>query len=97
VIFFVDNNGSKDSIVKGHSFSRAGDDIVRAVITLEYEQCSWNWYARVPTHSNPADDPSRLDTRKLDEEGIFTRVFIVQPLSFAGGVAVFAPVQSTMQ
>ena len=97
VLFFVDNNGSKDSIVKGHSFSRAGDDIVRAVITQEYEQCSWNWYARVPTHSNPADDPSRMDTRKLDEEGIFTRVFIVQPLSFAGGVAVFAPVQTSMQ
>ena len=83
--------------MKGYSFSRAGHDIVRAVITQGYEQCSWNWYARVPTHSNPADAPSRLDTKKLDEEGIFTRVVVVQPVSFAGGVAVFVPEQTTMQ
>jgi hypothetical protein len=90
VIFFVDNNGSKDSLVKGFTFSRCGYDIVKAVLHQEFLQESWNWYARVPTHSNPADDPSRLEVGSLDREG-WTRLKCPQPTSFKGGRAVMGP------
>ena len=88
VLIFIDNNGSKDSIVKGFTLSRTGNWIVGAIIDLEFSQCSWNWYARVPTSSNPADDPSRLDIAGLEAGGLFTRVFPRQPTSFAFGKAV---------
>ncbi len=85
VFIFIDNNGSKDSIVRGFTFSRTGNWIVGAIIDLEFSQVSWNWYARVPTSSNPADDPSRLDSEALVPNGLFTQVFPQQPRSFAFG------------
>jgi hypothetical protein len=86
VLFFVDNNGSKDSLVRGFTFSECGYDIVKAVLNQEFLQESWNWYARVQTHSNPADDPSRLDVGALDKVG-WVRVRCPQPNSFKGGLA----------
>jgi hypothetical protein len=36
-------------------------DIVRAIHSEELSLMSWTWYSRVPSLSNPADGPSRLD------------------------------------
>jgi len=37
----------------------------------EEMSCGWRpWFGRVPSHANPADEPSRLDTRALDAQGV---------------------------
>ncbi len=86
---FIDNNGSKDSIVKGYSFSTSSDWMVSAIIDQEFVQHSWNWYARVPSASNPADDPSRLDVSALDKGGKYSRLQFAQPISFRNGQVAF--------
>ena len=83
-VFWVDNNGAKDSLVKGSIRSAAGEGLVMAIIGQEFSQRSWQWYARVPTHSNVSDKPSRLDFVKLLASG-FVRLEPVQPVSFLKG------------
>ena len=89
VIFFIDNNGAKDSIIRGSSDSESADWLVRAILTLECDQHSCSWYARVPTASNPADKPSRLDISELESDPSYRRINVSQPNSFSGGVARF--------
>lgn len=61
VIFFVDNNSSMDGLVRGISDSQGSRDILEWVADLELESPTISWYSRVPTASNVADGPSRLD------------------------------------
>lgn len=89
VIFFIDNNGAKDSIIRGSSDSESADWLVRAILTQECDQHSCSWYARVPTASNPADKPSRLDISELESDPSYRRINVSQPKSFSGGVARF--------
>ena len=37
----------------------ASNQILDFVSRLEMDTQSWSWYTRVPSRSNPADDPSR--------------------------------------
>ena len=60
VIFFVDNDSARHALIKGYSPSKSSNDIVKLMVLAERTEQMWTWYARVPTHSNPADDPSRL-------------------------------------
>jgi hypothetical protein len=89
VVFFVDNNGAKDALVKGYMDSISGDPMLQSILVLEYEQPSYNWYARVPSPSNIADDPSRLDCKALEDDKRFARADPRQPVSFLTGVASF--------
>ena len=38
---------------------------------LDASSRSTSWYARVPTHSNPADGPSRMRSDSLKRQGAF--------------------------
>ena len=58
-ISFVDNDAAKESLVRGTSGSRHFREILLAIERVESENRSWVWTARVPSHSNPADEPSR--------------------------------------
>ena len=57
---FVDSNPARFALVKGGSESLACERIVRAVCMEDTRLESWPWYARVPSKSNVADDPSRM-------------------------------------
>ena len=59
-ISFIDSNPSRFALIRGSSDSLACERIVRAVCMEDTRHVSWPWYARVPSKSNPADDPSRL-------------------------------------
>jgi hypothetical protein len=59
VIYFIDNDGSRHSLIRGCSHSKASNQILDFVSRLEMNTQSWSWYTRVPSKSNPADDPSR--------------------------------------
>ena len=58
-ISFVDNDAAKESLVRGTSGSRHFREILLAIERVESDNRSWVWTARVPSHSNPADEPSR--------------------------------------
>ena len=60
IITFVDSNPAKFSLIRGTSESESCEDIIRAISILDAAEHVWVWYARVPSKSNPADLPSRL-------------------------------------
>ena len=89
VLYFIDNNGAKDSLIKGLMDSESGDPILQAIVGQEFVQHSYSWYSRVPTASNPSDKPSRLDCKELESNSEYVRIFPRQPVSFLGGEASY--------
>ena len=66
LVSFVDNDAAKYALVRSCSSTAAGALIVDEIRVLEQQCQAKVWYARVPTHSNPADRPSRLDIAGLE-------------------------------
>jgi hypothetical protein len=62
VIFFVDSEPAKFCLIRGTSHSPHCANLVRAILLTDASLLMWPWYTRVPSASNPADAPSRLDT-----------------------------------
>ena len=58
-LHFTDNVPSQDSLVKWNSTSEIMRSLLVAYERLESHGQSWTWFARVPSDSNPADEPSR--------------------------------------
>jgi hypothetical protein len=59
VIIFVDSDPAKFSIIRGTSESISCANIVRNIHMVISSESLHVWVTRVPTKSNPADDPSR--------------------------------------
>ena len=72
-LFFIDNNSSKDALVRGISASNASSKLVKATRIACARFAIAAWYDRVPSPSNLADDPSRKDYTVLYAMGA-TRV-----------------------
>ena len=68
-VVFIDNNGVKDALVRCGTTSVNAGPILKACLTLEDDRGLRVWYARVPTHSNIADAPSRLECKDLRSAG----------------------------
>jgi hypothetical protein len=60
VVFCLDNDSARLSLIKGTSASPSSRILIRSNLQAETVSMSFSWYARVPTHSNPGDGPSRL-------------------------------------
>ena len=58
-ILFVDNNAAKEAYVKGTSHNPHSREMLLTLEHIESKHRSWMWVARVPSSSNPADEPSR--------------------------------------
>ena len=58
VVIFCDNEGAKGAILKGYSRSKWLHDIACKIAAAEEAASLFIWYSRVPSESNPADDPS---------------------------------------
>ena len=71
-LWFVDNSSAQSALIR--SFSPVFDNYELLVINAELDVLtqSMNWYARVPSPSNPGDAPSRLEFQALDTAG-YTR------------------------
>ena len=64
VVNYIDNEASRSALTKAWSNVKFANNIIGKFVELEMSS-SWKpWFSRVPTHSNPSDDPSRL---KIDE------------------------------
>ena len=60
IIYYVDNDSARQSLTKGYSPSIHSNHIIQTMNSLESLTQSWSWFTRVPSASNPADEPSRL-------------------------------------
>lgn len=59
VVFFIDNNAVRDSFIACRSSSKVASCILEKILHDESESSIISWFARVPSKSNIADDPSR--------------------------------------
>ena len=70
VICFIDNNSARDVAISGAGRNSTARDLVGFLLKLEMSVCAAPWYARVPTPSNIADDPSRGELQALQSQGV---------------------------
>ena len=69
-VFYLDNEAAKGALIAGSTPGSNGSWLVRS-FTVREMQCQLKvWFARVPTSSNVADKPSRLDVSELTAEGV---------------------------
>ena len=59
VIWWIDNDAAKDSLISGYSDSIGSQGVIYSFYECERMFPSYLWFARVPTFPNIADDPSR--------------------------------------
>ncbi|CAE7710295.1 SLC24A2 [Symbiodinium sp. CCMP2592] len=58
-VFYVDNEGARHSIIAAGGGAALARVIIDGILSKETSLQIHAWYARVPTHSNIADSPSR--------------------------------------
>jgi hypothetical protein len=68
VIYFIDNDSARGALVKGYSPILASLDLVMQCARGDASARSASWYARVPTKSNIADEPSRMRHKVVVEK-----------------------------
>ena len=60
VVFYLDNNAAHSALVRADGATPAAMGIVTEFVKFEKLLHLLPWFGRVPSHSNPADDASRL-------------------------------------
>ncbi|CAE7424754.1 unnamed protein product, partial [Symbiodinium necroappetens] len=66
VVSYVDNEAAKSSLIRSSGATEVAENIVEAIRLIEDGLQIRCWFSRVPSASNPADDPSRLHFEKID-------------------------------
>ena len=66
---YLDNEGTKFCLIKGSSDNAVVDILCAIFAELEMQIKTSCWLARVPSHSNIADKPSRAEVTELLENG----------------------------
>ena len=69
VFYYVDNDGARFSLINMSSSSEVIQGILKELALHFAAKPSFPWYARVPSSSNVADLPSRLEFAWLKENG----------------------------
>eukprot|EP00439_Symbiodinium_sp_Y106_P004724 s1715_g1.t1 len=69
-VSYVDNTDAQAALAAGSSGNDVGSEIVELIGMRESSLMCRPWYSWVPTHSNPADPPSRNDCAALLSLGI---------------------------
>lgn len=69
VVIFIDNNAARDASISGRARNPVGMLLIETLLILEVESRIFPWYARVPSPSNIADDPSRGQYEHLLKPG----------------------------
>lgn len=59
VIYWVDNDPARDSLIRGFSDSAPSLSLIYSFYAQERLHASSVWFSRVPSYSNCADNPSR--------------------------------------
>eukprot|EP00435_Cladocopium_sp_Y103_P072807 s378_g41.t1 len=69
-VFYVDNEAAKGALLSGATSTVFGQQIVSEFVQTEMDCQIKVWFARVPSSSNLADKPSRLDETELITLGV---------------------------
>eukprot|EP00435_Cladocopium_sp_Y103_P057245 s2074_g19.t1 len=69
VLHYTDNDSCRFALMKGVGETVIARHLVKSILEEEYRLQSKSWYGRVPSHSNPSDDPSRGSFAALDAKG----------------------------
>lgn len=69
-VFYLDNEAARGALIHGTSPQDSGDFLVQKFVWQEMKCQVKVWFGRVPTSSNVADRPSRLDTSEMDSLGV---------------------------
>ena len=69
VVHYTDNDSCRYALMKGVGETPVARLLVSSILQCENEMQTKSWYGRVPSHSNPSDDPSRGSTKALLEKG----------------------------
>eukprot|EP00435_Cladocopium_sp_Y103_P054310 s357_g17.t1 len=69
VLHYTDNDSCRYALMKGVGETPVARHLVSAILAQESALQTKSWYGRVPSYSNPADDPSRGSFTELLEKG----------------------------
>ncbi|CAE8676575.1 unnamed protein product [Polarella glacialis] len=69
VMYYINNDSAREALIKTTSSSEHTRNMLVVCCAQEHEMRSFPWYARVPTASNIADDPSRMEFKELETMG----------------------------
>jgi hypothetical protein len=64
VVYYIDNESARLAYVRGDGETLRASKLIQVFVEEEARLQHRVWFGRVPSFSNPADDPSRL---KFDE------------------------------
>ncbi len=67
VIYFIDNDSARLACIKSYSPVISSLNLIMQGLLWDSKYESSAWFGRVPTASNPADDPSRMDSSLVKE------------------------------
>ena len=56
---FIDNESARSGLIKGSSRNKDSAELIEEFVNRDLEENAFFWFARVPSASNIADDPSR--------------------------------------
>ena len=71
--FYLDNEAAKGALLKAATEVDNGAKIVRAFVVSEMQCQVKVWFARVPTSSNIADGPSRMELQDLQARNVLRK------------------------
>ena len=69
LVCYLDNDAARAALCKGYGSNELAQRIVGCTMQLESRFKTKSWFARVPSHSNISDGPSRLDCREVEQLG----------------------------
>ena len=70
-VFYLDNEAARGALVKGATSTPSGKILIQEFVLREMKCQVRVWFSRVPTSSNIADKPSRLEVSELDALGVW--------------------------
>ena len=65
-VFYGDNDAARASLIAGRASTSVGEKILSSFVNHELSLQLKVWFSRVPTSSNIADGPSRLDCELVE-------------------------------
>ena len=69
-VFYLDNEAARGALVKASTSTEWGKSMIHQFVLTEMDAQIRVWFTRVPTSSNIADRPSRMDSTELDALGV---------------------------
>ena len=85
VIYFIDNEAARIGLVRAYSPVLPSLRLIMDCLGWDYTHNSQGWYARVPSYSNCADDPSRM---VVPADGLSKVVVPIFPPGFGADVVL---------